>query len=394
MVALLSVLGFWMMKSESKEPEMKAETEIIKEKTTGAHGSAASVEPKDDKITKVFVAGQEELNENPPEQAIIQAVAVKQDDNNQDEIVSNNSNTAEIFRDKYSITELDKKHDDQVTAGFIAIQDMPQPINNRISNEDRLFTENPTTKFNGPGRWSISMEVGYAHAWRIMSAEPQFDDFKNMRIQNERISNPISYDFKVNYQYKNWLLSVGLGYTTYGEKLHYQLSETVVDPDGGYFDVEAIYLNMIDENYNIVPMLIGYEKTWIDTYKVNYFEENDVNKYAYLEIPISVGFKFNFRQISVCPEVGMSFGFLNKASGRLPLNTVPDFVGLEKESAYLKSTTSNFNFGISLEYHLTPNYGLYIQPFFKQGLHSIYKDYPLSVKFQNAGIKFGVSIYL
>lgn len=393
-VALLSVLGFWMMKSESKVAEKRLETEIISGKSISENISVTSNERKDNEKLKGAVSVQEKIVENLPARAILNLPDPQQDASVQDELVSDNRFPAEAFREVHELIVLEKKQAAQVNANFISSQDTPQPINNGIGKEEKLFTENPTEKFNGVGKWGFSIEVGYAHLWRKVSAEPQFDDFQDMRIQNEAPANTVSYDFKTNYQYKNWFLSVGLGYTTYGEKLHYKLSETVVDPEGGYYDVEAIYLNMIDENYNMVPMLIGYEKTWIDTYKVHYFEENDVNKYAYLEIPISVGYKLNYQRISVCPEVGMSFGFLNKASGRLPLNSVPDFDRLDKESAYLKSTTSSFNIGISLEYDITPNYGLYIQPFFKQSLHSIYKDYPLSVKFQNAGIKFGVNIYL
>jgi hypothetical protein len=187
---------------------------------------------------------------------------------------------------------------------------------------------------------------------------------------------------------------VGLGYTTYGEKLHYQLSETVVDPEGGYFDVDSLWMPNYNAENNYDPILIGYNTTWVDEYKQIFYGVENTNLYHYVEIPVSIGYRFNHNSFSVSPSVGMSLGILYQASGRLLTSNSGAFEDISKNSDYLQSNVNNVSFGLSLEYLVTPNYGLYIKPFYKQGLNSIYKNYPLSASFRNAGFKIGINIYL
>ena len=244
------------------------------------------------------------------------------------------------------------------------------------------------------GRFSISLEIGYGKLWRTMSSEPQFEGFKNYRIENEKLTSSLSYGIKLNYQYKNWVISTGLDYTTISEELNYKLYETVVDPDGGYYDIDTLVLHIAGPDNNLVPFIIGYELTWVDEYKNENYQFKNKNRYSYIEIPVNLGYRFNIRKLSICPSIGASFGFLYRAGGKLPLPNSNEFVELEKNSKYLETSITNFNIGLSLEYSITPNYGIYIKPYYKYGINSIYRNYPLSVKYTYAGVKLGVNIYL
>lgn len=265
--------------------------------------------------------------------------------------------------------------------------------NNFILEKESIYSAS-NNGFNSNSRFSISLDVGYDMSWIHLSSDEKHEIFKQFRIENESPSSNLSYGLQINYQYKNWVISSGINYTTLSEKLNYQMNYKTIDPDGGYYDIDTAWAMIYDMDQNLVPMIIGYETTWVDEYKYEVYNVENINEYNYLEIPISLGYRFNMNRFSICPTAGMSFGFLYSASGNLPQIDSLRFSPLDKNSEYLQKSISNINFALSFEYSITPNYGIYIKPFYKQGLKSIYTNYPLSAKYMNAGVKFGINIYI
>ncbi len=273
-------------------------------------------------------------------------------------------------------------------------------IHNNYSTENTALTK-PNLRINFSdkqyttfSRFSFSIEMGYDVSWKYIESDNQYNDFKDYRIENEQTNDNLSFGIKFNYQYKNWIISTGLSYSTISERINYNMKQKVVDPNGGYYNIDPVEIMIYDADLNLVPMVIGYERTWVDEYKYDVYNVVNSNQYNYLEIPISLGYKFNLNKFSICPTAGISFGFLYSASGKLPQMDSIAFSPLGNDSKYLQKSISNINFALSFEYFATPNYGLYIKPFYKQGLNSIYTNYPLSAKFRNAGIKFGINIYI
>lgn len=263
-----------------------------------------------------------------------------------------------------------------------------------IFNEQNSSIISHNKQNNTFSRFSFSMEVGYAVSWKHLESDNQYNDFKNYRIENEQPNSNLSFGLKFNYQFKNWIISTGLLYTSISEELNYNIKQKIIDPDGGFYNIDTAWAMIYDMDQNLVPMIIGYERTWVDEYKYEVYNVDNSNKYNYLEIPISLGYKFNINKFSICPTAGMSFGFLYSASGNLPQMDSVNFSPLDKNSKYLQQSISNINFSLSFEYSITPNYGVYIKAYYKQGLNSIYTNYPLSAKYRNAGVKFGINIYI
>jgi len=247
---------------------------------------------------------------------------------------------------------------------------------------------------NSYSRFSISIEVGYNFSMEQITSNSYYDNFKNYRINNESPIITPTYGLRFNYQYKNWVFSSGLDYVTVGEEINYGINEIVIDPDGGYYDIDTLTLYIVGTDNNLIPMIIGYEKTWVDEYKELNYEVNNYNKYSYIEIPVTVGYKYSRQRFSVTTILGVSFGYLYHASGKIPINQPNSFVDLNKNSRYLNRTVSNLNLALSFEYSLTPNYGIYVKTDYKQSLNSAFKEYPLTVKYRNVGVKIGINIYL
>ncbi len=241
-------------------------------------------------------------------------------------------------------------------------------------------------------RFSLSLELGRNISWKSLSGDSQYQNFIDYREANEEIIANTVFGMKFNYHLKNWVFSTGLNYTTIGEKINYNINETVVDPDGGYFNVDTLWASIYDQHGNWVPMIIGYNKTWVEEYKNENYTIENINTYSYFEIPVLIGYSFHKGNFTVRPSVGLSLGLLFSASGKLPNINPPEFSELSNESNYLKPVIGNLIFDLSLEYLLNENYGIFIKPFYNKGLNSIYQNYPLSGNYNNAGIKIGVNI--
>ncbi len=260
-------------------------------------------------------------------------------------------------------------------------------------NNDISITDS-TEKCKNFSRLSISMEVGYDIFWKKLSSDNEFNTLREFRANNEIYHSNVSYGLKINYQYKNWVISSGIEVTSLSEKLNYSMTETIIDPDGGYYDIDTIMLYIVDQNTNVVPMIIGFEKNWVDEYKVRKYKVENINRYRYIEIPLHIGYQFRTKNLYFLPSIGASVAFLKDVTGMVPVNNSLELEELTVESNLIKPRITNLFFGFSLEYLIYPNYGLYIKPIYKFGMNSLYQDYPLDGNYRNAGLKFGINFYL
>lgn len=73
------------------------------------------------------------------------------------------------------------------------------------------------------------MELGRNISWKSLSGDYQYQNFIDYREANEEIIANTVFGMKFNYHLKNWVFSTGLNYTTIGEKINYNINETVVD---------------------------------------------------------------------------------------------------------------------------------------------------------------------
>ncbi len=243
-------------------------------------------------------------------------------------------------------------------------------------------------------RYSVSLALGYDVSWKQLIAMEEEDGLADYRLANEDILSNFSYDIRFSYHIKNWQFGVGLEYTSVGEKIHYDFTETVVDPDGGFYTIDTLWANIYTNDQMLTPIIIGYTRVWNNEYKDVQYSINNSNRYTYIEIPIELGYHFRSDDFSVCPTVGISYGFLYAAKGYLPLSTSNSFETLSQQSTYLKKSVFTMSFSVKASYVIAPYTELYLSPFYKHKLSSLYQNYPLQGMYRNVGIKFGVCLYL
>ncbi len=393
-LAILSGLVFWMMMPEKAVEDIVSINQLNNEKITETPdmlkideneiNEQIAIEDKEINTTDSYT-NSNEVSKKQVEPSNI--IVDKEPQKKEIEIIEINKNSGDIKRDYYKLNQIRL-----LSANLLSPNESKQLISNN-DIEDIKYNDLQSS-FNTYNRFSISLEIGYDVSWKDLSADPQFEDFKNYRIENEKPATNLSYGIRFNYQYKNWIISTGIDHTSVSEKLYYNINKTIIDTDGGYYDVDTIWVLLYDPDDNLVPMIIGYDRTWIEEYKDINYSVSSTNKYNYIEIPISVGYRFALGKFSISPSVGASFAFLYSASGKLPMPNSNNFVELDSKSSYLQRSITNISFSLGFEYSITPNYGVYIKPMYKQGLNSIYTNYPLSGYYRNAGVKFGINIYL
>jgi hypothetical protein len=243
-------------------------------------------------------------------------------------------------------------------------------------------------------RISLSVELGLVYSWQVLQSDPETEALKMQRIANEKPISSSVYGLKFNYHYKNWVFSTGFDYSTLGEKLNYNIDRTVVDQDGGYSKVDTIWASVYNPETSWERMIVGYDINWVDEYKNENFTFQNYNRYSYIEVPVSIGYKFSKGRFGFQPSLGLSFGFLYSANGKLPQLDPAAFTEISNESAYLKPMATSLLFGFSAEYQIATKYSLFIKPFFKKGIGSVYQNYALSGSYKRAGIKIGINIYM
>jgi hypothetical protein len=298
----------------------------------------------------------------------------------------NIQNSLLILRDSIQVNNLEPRLVSKLTTEEDSQTLMPENTGRSQDNQsykDRFLFRN----------FSISLEYGQGITRKSFDNDPQFQEFIDFRLNNEEQLVNSSYGIKFNYHHKNWVVSTGLDYTSIGEKLNYNLEETVIDPEGGYYLYDTIWANIINPDFEMIPMVIGYDITRVEEYKNVKYKIDNVNRYSYIEIPALIGYNFRINQLNICPSMGLTFGFLYNASGKLPKLDSTNFNEIKYNSIYLKPIATNLVFDLSLEYTFSRKYDVFIKPYFKKGLGSIYKNYPLSGSYTNTGIKIGLNIY-
>ncbi len=275
----------------------------------------------------------------------------------------------------------------------LSVKEEPIPIDNSFIPKIKFDTPNYAEQ--SISRFSISMEVGIDKPIRTLNSNDEFKDLAQYREDNESVRSGLSYGILFNYHYKNFTFSTGLRYSSIIESLNYNKSKVVLDPNGGYFNIDTISVIIYDENNNQMPLILGYNRTWIDEYMNVDYNVSSKNEYTYIDIPLKLSYGFNSGKFCIEPGIGASLGFMYKAEGLLPVNDSIGFVDISTNSHYLNKFIPSIDLGVNLEYRLLPNYNLYISPFVKHRLKSIYnQNYPLKSTFTNVGVRFGLRIYL
>lgn len=200
-------------------------------------------------------------------------------------------------------------------------------------------------------------------------------------------SNPFisaNFGLKTNLLYQNIYGSAGIEYFKSGDKLKfntYEFQQVGTDSLLTNIIFDTIW---IDSNQFVLDSMFVYETTPIfdSIAKSN----TNKNQYAWISIPISFGYRFQFNSWDVIPNLGVNFNFgIAKNSGEYP----------NSDKKFVKYDALKFNMDIRVQTEIRKNFGnlhVFVSPYFKKNFKPIISNPSLRLTQKNWGLNVGVGI--
>lgn len=242
-------------------------------------------------------------------------------------------------------------------------------------------------------RFELSVEAGPSLSWSGISDEPGYE---NLIINRKEFEQPLlyaSFGLKMSYRiFGKLILRSGLDYSVYGEKQDYSMSWDVYDPESSYFRQDTIWGYIYDPPIYGKPVILGYDSSWVEVYREFNEKRQNNNRYSYFELPLLMGYRFENDKFIIQPNAGVSLGFLNSSAGYIHTGLPGSFEKLETETGLVKQTIWSTLLEFDLAWKLAEGQRIFIKPYYRRTWNSIMENYPLEVRYHQAGLKFGYTI--
>jgi hypothetical protein len=258
----------------------------------------------------------------------------------------------------------------------------------------------------------FSFDLGYTpylHSYSFVLSNPEL--LENYKLYSENINPCLSHAYSLGlaYNYNNFRIESGLSYFSLNDNLSQtvQIFDTVTKYYYNYFDTEILHLDTtmildLDQyllgNIVYIPYVDSSFITVLDSTQMPYLDTVLTDKnlisastYHFIDIPIIVGYQFNYGNFAITPKAGIITGVLVKRGG----NCYNVMDGQIHNSDLLPNNKFIFDYysAINLQYKTGKHVSLFVEPHFRGNLNSLYqKNYAISQKSRKFGLKTGVSI--
>ncbi|MCD4773259.1 MAG: hypothetical protein K8R41_07755 [Bacteroidales bacterium] len=236
-------------------------------------------------------------------------------------------------------------------------------------------------------RFSVNVFAGTAFSKSDISGyNPEYLAFRN---SNESDKPGWSLGVDMRLHIKNWIISSGLVYSVYRQSRSYKHSYQEYSPENSFYQYDTTWVWIFDPpNYGI-PMITDIDSSWVKTYNNITIDNSGINQLKYFEIPLLVGYRFNSNMFALEINTGFSAGFLVYSKIKVPEFTNNDDIVTAQQ---MNHTMFNFITNAYLYYYFDSKTSLFVSPYFKQNLQSIFnKSYPVKQQYKTYGVNFGVS---
>lgn len=290
-------------------------------------------------------------------------------------VVSKNASTT-TYNDKLSLSGMIRKE----TIHSIAL--LP---------DSGLIGYNRRTDLQSPGygkqRYSVNIAVGPAFSQYDISGDDS--EYLALRNLNESSKPGWSLGVDLRLHLKNWIISSGLTYSVYNQARAYKHSYEEYSPEDSYYDYDTTWAWFFDPPEIGVPIVTNIDSSWVDVYKNMVIDNSGTNQVKYFEIPLLIGYRYNTNMFALEINTGFSAGFLVYSDIK-----VPDFTNnIEIVVAeQMNQTMFNFVVNASFYYHVDGRTSLFLSPYFKQNMVSVFgDDYPVNQRSKTYGLNLGIN---
>jgi hypothetical protein len=243
-------------------------------------------------------------------------------------------------------------------------------------------------------RFELIVGGSFFYVDKKLSAKKEYDNLVKIRENGEVPISNFSPYFGIRYNFNNFFVQSGFQYQKYGEKMDIQTSEMKFNVVDNWFHRDSLYY--VKDSIN-PPGAWHIDTIWYVTHDTTHylqkyrFQKN--NNYKYIEIPFLIGKKFDLNPFILEVSTGISVGLILKSDAEILANDTRSVIVLNNEkSAYFNQVMLNYLFRLSLRYHISQKWSVYISPDVKYNMGSIFKgsNYPVKQNYILYGIGSGL----
>jgi hypothetical protein len=250
-------------------------------------------------------------------------------------------------------------------------------VSSAISQYSALTTENNLLAANYQN--GVNSNISYHYGMLI-----------NLRQNDFNISCGLSYSHineDLNTEKINQIITE-YPYFDYFENQYTDYDTTLILDLNAWLQGDTVYYELIDSiNINFTDSVLLFSNDTVYNSIFNHYK----NSATYFEIPLSIGYSFGGKNLSITPSVGVVTGFLSGATGTY-LNPS---TGNNSEITVLKPYNKllfSLQGSVKFRYYFEQHFGIMLEPWYRQNLNNVYQDisgvYKTDMRY---GINFGLT---
>lgn len=249
--------------------------------------------------------------------------------------------------------------------------------------------------------FSLSLYGGLSSVQKLLtSQEENLGSHIAKRKTEEQPILTFAAGMELNYQPNRWLVSTGIYYNEYGEKINY--SPNVYEQErissSGFWTIATftydssdslgnpIIVTLRDSNYNEV---LTTDTITITDKRIT--EQNGNTKLAYFEIPVLVGYECSLKNMSIITRTGVSVGYLLNSNGHYVTQDNAQLQDIGTKEGLVHSFSINYLLKAGIHYPMGEMATIFVEPRFKINLQSILeKSNNVSQRYYVYGVNLGI----
>jgi hypothetical protein len=385
---LIGAFTFFMhttLQTGSDLPGMSSETATFEAGTLKPEEEAVTAEeealsPEDISITN------ESIKAAIPEQAAETNIA-KEDI--QDQLLNSNNSITQQAQPSIIISSSEGETPEQTRSYQAALIMLPEMEPTKVQVEENSTMGIREEHYGEPLDPIFNLKDSYARPADLLFGA-NFSPAVNIYPEGQN-RNDYSLEVVAAYEKSRFLVETGIGgnYTT--ESAKYQVNYTSYDSVGYYVGVNSFAIDPTNPDSVIFETSLKNLYDSIDYYSIR----ENTNKYAYLQVPLRVGYRiFQAPKFSVDLKVGLLFSLqVYKDVPGVPYQgTDAENIEVERQYADRQTTSWQYTASIGFNYHINDKVRFGLVPYYRQYIKSAYSptsEYPAKSPYA-FGIRGGI----
>lgn len=247
---------------------------------------------------------------------------------------------------------------------------------------------------NSNSNWKMEIQLYAGFGSTFIHSSSDEKGYLDNIDKNRKPLNTPTIGVNGNISYKKLTLGLGLSYLQTGERYSTKIDK-VTSQDISYLTFDSTtevisyyqpYGTLIGDTTRITVDTVTNTETVLDTTSVL---KKIKNRYSWISIPVSFGYRFTFGKYDLTPRVGVQFNFgISGNRGKYPTSDFVDF-------STVKATKFNMSylFNVELKRNFN-NWSIFLRPYFKSMINPAINESLLKRKYSSWGLQVGVGFDL